>query len=106
MKKISEFGLLVRKLRLDHGLKMKDMAESLDVSSAYLSAVELGNRHVTALICAKTYGFFEPKLQNFEQAGLRAALEDLLSQRVVMDFREACALVRSAAAKELVCDPL
>ncbi len=37
-------GVFLRKLRLQHGEKLKDMAENLNVSSAFLSAVENGKK--------------------------------------------------------------
>lgn len=43
---LSPFGKLVRKLRIDNGELLKEMAEKLDVTPAYLSAVEVGKRNV------------------------------------------------------------
>lgn len=37
-------GTFLRELRLQHGEKLKDMAENLNVSSAFLSAVENGKK--------------------------------------------------------------
>ncbi len=37
-------GTFLRKLRLENGEKLKDMAENLNVSSAFLSAVENGKK--------------------------------------------------------------
>ncbi|MCF0217153.1 MAG: helix-turn-helix domain-containing protein [Fibrobacteraceae bacterium] len=41
---LTELGKFLRKLRIDANLYLKDMAESLGVTSAFLSAVENGNR--------------------------------------------------------------
>ena len=43
---LTPFGREVRRLRLDHegGPKLKDLADALGVSSAYLSAVETGRK--------------------------------------------------------------
>lgn len=43
---LTKFGKVLRKLRIDNGELLKDMAEKLDVTSAYLSAVENGKRNV------------------------------------------------------------
>lgn len=43
---ITEFGKALRKIRIDHQEILKDMAEKLQVSSAYLSAVETGKRRI------------------------------------------------------------
>ena len=46
MKKTTPFGKYLRKIRIDHGTVLKQMAEELSVSSAYLSAIELGKKNV------------------------------------------------------------
>ena len=44
--KVTEYGKIVRKARIDADLTMLDMAEDLGVSSAYLSALEVGRKRV------------------------------------------------------------
>ncbi len=41
---MTPFGAKIRELRAQRGLKLKEMAKALDVSSAYLSALEHGRR--------------------------------------------------------------
>lgn len=43
---LTPFGKLCRKLRIDRGELLKDMADKLGVTSAYLSAVEVGKRNI------------------------------------------------------------
>ena len=43
---LSNFGKFTRKLRIDNGELLKDMAEKLDVTTSYLSAVEVGKRNI------------------------------------------------------------
>ncbi|WP_205625396.1 helix-turn-helix domain-containing protein [Oceanobacillus caeni] len=43
---LTSFGKFCRKLRIDNGELLKDMAKKLDVTSSYLSAVENGKRNV------------------------------------------------------------
>lgn len=43
---LTEFGKFNRKLRIDHGELLKDMAKKLGVTVAYLSAVEVGRRRI------------------------------------------------------------
>ena len=43
---LTEFGKFNRKLRIDHGELLKDMAKKLGVTVAYLSAVEVGRRKI------------------------------------------------------------
>ncbi|MBB1518941.1 helix-turn-helix domain-containing protein [Aquipseudomonas guryensis] len=53
----TEFGKLLRKARIDHGLLLKDMAEGLGVSSAYLSAVETGKKTVSDELIRKVAAY-------------------------------------------------
>ena len=43
---INDFGKWLRKFRIDKGLLLKEMAEHLGVSSAFLSALERGKKHI------------------------------------------------------------
>lgn len=43
---LTEFGKHIRKIRIDRQELMKDMAEKLNVTPAYLSSVETGKRNV------------------------------------------------------------
>ncbi|WP_332238862.1 helix-turn-helix domain-containing protein [Sporolactobacillus sp. KGMB 08714] len=43
---LTPFGKFCRKLRIDRGELLKDMATKLNVTSAYLSAVENGKRKI------------------------------------------------------------
>lgn len=52
------YGKAVKKMRIDNGLKLKDMADALGYKSAYLSAVELGKKRVTDQLIVKTVEFF------------------------------------------------
>lgn len=56
---LTSFGLCVRKLRLEVGCRLKDMADFIGCSSAYLSAVEVGKRPITDDVVNKTIKFFE-----------------------------------------------
>ncbi|HFI0696114.1 TPA: helix-turn-helix transcriptional regulator [Streptococcus suis] len=43
---VTEFGKYLRKLRIDEGEILKTMADKLEVSSAFLSAVENGKKKI------------------------------------------------------------
>lgn len=45
---ITAFGKFCRVLRIEHNELLKDMADRLGVTSAYLSAVEVGKRNIPA----------------------------------------------------------
>lgn len=46
MSKLTPFGIAVRKLRLEKGLRLIDMAEKLEMSTAFLSAIETGRKPI------------------------------------------------------------
>lgn len=44
--KLTPFGEAVRVMRLKHGLSLKTMAEAMEISSAYLSSIEFGEKRL------------------------------------------------------------
>lgn len=56
--KLTPFGLRVRQLRLELGLKLKEMADALGNTSAYLSAVETGKKPANEEIVERSIQFF------------------------------------------------
>jgi transcriptional regulator with XRE-family HTH domain len=44
--KTTKYGQFIRKLRIERGIVLKDMADDLSVSVAMLSAMELGKRKI------------------------------------------------------------
>ena len=44
--KLTEFGKFLRKLRVDNGELLKDMAIKLNVTPSFLSMVETGRRNI------------------------------------------------------------
>ena len=45
---LTSIGKFLRKLRVDHDEILKDMAEKLEVTVSFLSAVENGKKHMPA----------------------------------------------------------
>lgn len=43
---LTKFGKFLRVLRMERGELLKNMAENLMISSAYLSSIEMGNREI------------------------------------------------------------
>ena len=43
---LTDFGRFLRKLRIDRGELIRDMAGKLDITASYLSAVETGKRNI------------------------------------------------------------
>ena len=56
--KLTEFGKIVRKARLDAEVSLLEMAESLGVSSAFLSGMETGRKKITSDWTQKISDFF------------------------------------------------
>lgn len=59
--KLSEYGKLVRKARIDAGVTMLDMARSIGVAPSYLSATEVGSKKVSPSFIEKVVSFFASK---------------------------------------------
>lgn len=55
---LTEFGKFVRKLRIDSGTVLGEMAKSIAVSSAYLSAVENGKKNITDQLLENIIEYF------------------------------------------------
>lgn len=51
--KLTPFGKVSRKLRIDYQMTLKDMAEKLGTSSAYVSSIEVGKKVLTENIIGK-----------------------------------------------------
>lgn len=47
------FGKILRKIRIDHDELLKDMAENLNITSAYLSAIENGKRPIPTTLVSQ-----------------------------------------------------
>ena len=56
---LTPFGKGVRRHRIDLEVKLKDMADALQVSSSYLSAVEIGTKPLTQQLTERVVGYFE-----------------------------------------------
>jgi transcriptional regulator with XRE-family HTH domain len=69
--KITEFGKMVRKARLDAEVTLSKMANELDVTSAFLSGMETGRKRITNEWVGKIKAFFAVRnidLPNLQEA--------------------------------------
>ncbi len=71
----TQFGKLLRKIRIDRGMLLKDMAAGLDVSSAYLSAIETGRKAVTDDVVARVAEYLGYPTQSDEYQELYEAAQ-------------------------------
>lgn len=56
---MTKFGIVLRKIRLDEQELLKDMAAKLNVSSAFLSAVETGKKKIPANFVEKVCSVYK-----------------------------------------------
>ncbi|WP_166838684.1 helix-turn-helix domain-containing protein [Rheinheimera pleomorphica] len=92
--KATPFGRYIRKLRIDHGVILKDLADALKVSSSYISALELGKKSISKGFVDKVADYF--KLDNKETLEL-SQLASESQPTVKLDLKDS-----SDTEKELV----
>lgn len=80
--KITEYGKLVRKARLDAEVTMLDMARSIGVAPSFLSATEVGAKKVSVDFLQKVEEFF--RTRGIVIKGLREAA-DVSNRSVPLD---------------------
>lgn len=71
--KVTEYGKIVRKARIDADLTMLDMAKALGVSSAYLSALEVGKKRISDNLLTAVTNYLKEKLPMFDAEELKDA---------------------------------
>lgn len=59
--KLTQFGKEIRLLRISNDLTLKEMANYLGVSSAYVSSMETGSRKITDKFLESVFQYFEHK---------------------------------------------
>lgn len=64
--KLTEYGKLVRKARLDAEVTMLEMARSIGVAPSFLSATEVGSKKVSPSFLEKVVTFFASKGMTIE----------------------------------------
>ena len=93
---LTAFGIALRKLRLDCGEILTTMADKLEISSSYLSAIEVGKRNVPEdFICrlSTKYNLDNRKVRELETAKLESQKEVVLGlENVPIGKREAALL--------------
>lgn len=96
---LTEYGKFLKKLRVDNGELLKDMAQKLDVTVAYLSAVENGKREVPTKwldIIKDEYDLDAEQYDNMEEAAYQSkkTLSLDLSQKDAVDRNLALSFAR------------
>lgn len=73
--KLTPFGESVRVLRMKYGLSLKSMAESMAISSAYLSSIEFGEKRLAQKHIDNAIAFLRPIATSDQLHDLRLAAE-------------------------------
>lgn len=73
---LTDFGKAVRKARLDADETLSTMAESLNVSPAFLSAMETGRKKIPDEWVVKITQFFRDRGINVEKLGVYADISN------------------------------
>lgn len=83
MSNLTDFGVAVRKLRLDYGWTLKELAAELGVSSAYLSNVETGKKPIPSDLALRI-----AEAMNLNQDEFREIKREAINSlpRVVIDL--------------------
>lgn len=97
---LSKFGKTVRKLRIDKGVTLKAMAETLGKTSAYLSAVETGRKNPPGRLVEQIATYFN--LPPHEAEGLQQAAEESRTEVTLpmVGFNDAQREVAAAFARQ------
>lgn len=91
---VTTFGKLLRKIRIDHGEVLKDMADRLGVSPSFLSSVEVGRKSAPAGwsdVIADSYHLSAEQRQELKAAEKEAVVS------VRIDFKNSEQPQRTAA---------
>lgn len=83
---LTDFGKFLRKIRIDCGEILKDMADKLGVSAAYLSAVEMGKRNIPNEWINKISEFYH--LTSEEKEKLNIAAQNS-AKNITLNFENA-----------------
>jgi len=86
MFRLTPFGIAVRKLRLDKGLRLIDMAERLEMSTAFLSAIETGRKPIPDGLVLRISRSLE--LSTEELSGIRKSVDRTRKEVRVDDKKE------------------
>ena len=83
---VTEYGKLLRKIRIDHDEILKDMAGKLEITSAYLSSIENGKRQIPINMTSTIIAEYD--LDGLMESKLFAA-EDSIKKNVEINLNTA-----------------
>ncbi|MCI7949279.1 helix-turn-helix transcriptional regulator [Klebsiella pneumoniae] len=83
---VTQLGRFLRKVRIDRGQRLNDMAEEMEMSVAQLSAIELGKRSISAKVKQRLITFYSAFCSGEEEVG---RLVDVSQPSFKEDFEDA-----------------
>jgi len=98
---LTSFGKFVRKLRMDNGELLKDMADKLKVTSSYLSAVENGKRNVPQDWIKKINDLYELSLEEYKELKTAAKESQLVNKVDLKGFNNEDKNIMMALARSI-----
>ena len=101
---LTAFGKTLRKLRIDRGEILKAMADHLGISSAYLSAIEMGKRVIPEDMVARLsriYALSEEDVRQMEEAKAQSTTQVKLDLGNASPVKKNAALVFARAFDEM-----
>lgn len=106
---LTPFGLAIRTIRLQIGMSLKSMAEELNLTSAYLSAIELGERQLTPKLGTQVLSKLGARLDSLQFQTLSTAIDQTiktvnLAEMSVTDRGLVAAFARRVSAGEGIPD--
>lgn len=100
---LTEFGQMVRKLRIDALMSMKQLAEAIGISSAYLSSIETGRKEVSPGLISKIVEEMQLDASvatNLQAAALRSNKNAALPIRFSKDLDDSSMVALAAFARK------
>lgn len=106
---MTEFGKYLRKLRIDRGETMRDMAKNIGVSASFLSVVETGKKRIPETLVYRiqsAYSLSPSQVADLKQSiesssnsmnnktDVSSALEELLSDMSMREIKEIKRLIQ------------
>lgn len=76
MAMLTELGKFLRKVRIDRGLLLKDMAQGLKISPSLLSSVETGKKECSSELANNLVHYLNFSPDSAEREGLDRAIAD------------------------------
>lgn len=100
---LTEFGKEIRKLRLEHDDLLKNMADKLEVTSSYLSAIEHGKKPIPADLISRLRSIYDltpEQIERLEQAKRESAMKVNID---LAGVNKKQAMLANAFARKLNC---